>query len=303
MLAIGIQYMQSKPILRLGFTDYFGTLDDFFIDTLSKKYDIIRDDDNPDYLIFCDETFGVKNRLFNAKHNVKIFFTGENRRPQNYNCHFAITFDHLDMPRHYRMPLYVLDNWVHINKIDLPDIRDVLRTGTASDKTSFCSFIVANGSCAERNDAFHFISKYKMIDSGGPLFNNTGYVLPRDGINAQKTKFEFMRSHKFNLCYENGCHPGYVTEKLFHALYMNTIPIYWGSPTVEMDFNSKAFISRHNYETDADMLEHIISLDTNDDNYNEMLSQPILNPNNKVLDLNRFNTWFDNNVYRGVINK
>ena len=48
MLAIGIQYMQSKPILRLGFTDYFGTLDDFFIDTLSKKYDIIRDDDNPD---------------------------------------------------------------------------------------------------------------------------------------------------------------------------------------------------------------------------------------------------------------
>ena len=70
-----------------------------------------------------------------------------------------------------------------------------------------------------------------------------------------------------------------------------------------MDFNPKAFISRHNYETDADMLEHIISLDTNDDKYNEMLSQPILNSNNKVLDLNRFNTWFDNNVYRGVINK
>lgn len=295
--------MQSKPILRLGFCDYFGTLDDFFTDTLSKIYDIIRDDDNPDYLVFCDETFGQKNLSFDPKKVVKIFFTGENRRAHNYHCHFAITFDHLNMSNHYRLPLYVLDNWVHINKIGLPDIRDVPRNGTVSDKTAFCSFIVANGSCAERNAAFHFISNYKMVDSGGPLFNNTGYILPRNGINAQKTKFEFMRSYKFNLCYENGSYPGYVTEKLFHALYMNTIPIYWGSPTVATDFNSKAFISRHNYETDMDMLERIIALDTNNDKYNEMLNQPILNPNNKVLDLNRFNTWFDNNVYRGDIKK
>ena len=290
----------DKPNLRLGFTDYFSPLDEFFTDVLSEAFTIIRDDKNPDYLIFCDETFGQNNRSYDPNKTVKIFFTGENRRPQAYPCHFAISFDHSTNDRLYRLPLYVVDNWVHVKKIGLPDVRDIQRNGMASDKTGFCSFVVANSGCIPRNNIFHFISqKYKQVDSGGPLFNNTGVVLPRDGINAQKSKFDFIKSRKFNICYENGAYPGYVTEKLFQALYTNTIPIYWGSPTVEMDFNSKAFISRHDYLSDDEMLEDIVALDQNDGLYNAMLSQPILNPKNNVLDLNRFRKWFMDVVYQG----
>jgi hypothetical protein len=287
----------TKPLLKLGFTDYFPTMDEFFIDTLSSAFDIVRDDVNPEYLIFADETFGQSNLKYN--NCVKIFFTGENRRPWNYNADFFLSFDHMEDSRHYRLPLYVLDNWVHLKKIGLPDIRQGRLYST--DQKQFCSFVVANGGCQERNNIFHRISNYKRVNSGGPLFNNVGFVLPRDGINAQKSKFHFLAQHKFNICYENSSYPGYVTEKIFHALYCSTIPIYWGSPTVEIDFNPDAFINRHDFDSDEDMIDFIIDLDKNDDKYNDMLNKPVLNPRNNKLDTNRFSKWFMNNVYKGVI--
>ena len=296
-----IPSMPSKPLLRLGFTDYYNPIDEFFIHTLSRGYDIVRDDENPNYLVFCDETFGQNNKTFNDKNVLKVFFTGENRRPWAYDCHIGLTFDHFESPRHYRLPLYAIENWMNVFKIGLPDIRDIKRDATVADKSGFCSFVVANGGCPDRNRAFELLSCYKRVDSAGPLFNNTGFTLPRDGINAQKSKYDFLKSRKFNLCYENGSYPGYVTEKIFHSLYCNTVPIYWGSATVEMDFNSKAMISRHDFDTDEDMIRYIIEVDNNDDLYNEILQQPIMNPRNKVLDLDRFVIWFHRNVYQGVL--
>ena len=285
-----------KPRLKLGFADYFPTMDEFFVDTLSSAFDIERDDDSPDYVIFADETFGRNNHYYDNRGITKIFFTGENRRPWDYKADFFLTFDHIEDSKHYRLPLYVLDNWVHTKKIELPDIR---QGRLYADKVDFCSFVVANGGCSERNNIFHRISQYKKVNSAGPLFNNMGFVLPRDGTNAQKSKFHFLAQHKFNICYENSSYPGYVTEKLFHAFYCSTIPIYWGSPTVEMDFNPEAFINRRDFDSDDDMIQFIIDLDQNDDKYNEMLNKPIFNPRNKVLDLNRFVDWFIANVYRG----
>jgi hypothetical protein len=192
---------------------------------------------------------------------------------------------------------------VNTKILGLPDIHEVKRTETASNKKGFCSFVVRNGSCIQRNNMFNLLSKYKQIDSGGPLFNNIGHVLMRDNLNGfHLSKYEFLKERKFNLCYENSSYPGYVTEKLFHALTYNTVPIYWGSPTVEMDFNTKSFISRHDFESDEDMINKIIELDRDDDKYNEMLSQSILNPKNTVFDLDRFNRWFYNTVYHGVLN-
>lgn len=284
----------SKPRIKVGFTDYYATFDEFFMDVLSREYEVERNDADPNYLFFCDETFGTNHK--NYKNCIKIFFTGENRRPWNYETHFALSFDHLHTSQFYRLPLYVLDNWVQMNKIKLPDF---LSGGIKHDKPQeFCSFIVANGSSSDRNNIFHKLSEYKKIASAGPLFNNVGFVLPRNGINAQLTKFEFMRKYKFNLCYENSSYPGYVSEKLFHALYMNVVPIYWGSPCVEMDFNPEAFINRLDFDSDENMIEYIKKVDTDDELYEKMINANKLNPRNKVFDLNRFLRWFRENVYK-----
>ena len=80
----------TKQILKLGFTDTIEPVKDFFIEVLSKDYDVVRDDDNPDYLIFGDRNFGEQNKVFNNRNVVKIFYTGENQRAWDYDCHYAI---------------------------------------------------------------------------------------------------------------------------------------------------------------------------------------------------------------------
>lgn len=293
-----------KPLLKIGFTDYPNTIDKFFEQTLSKVFDVVRDDNNPDYLIFCDENFGQNNLTFNNRNVIKIFYTGENRRAYNYHCHFAMTFDHDPNLKHFRLPLYVIDNFVLSDLLNLPKISDIKRNATVNEKKGFCSFVVKNGVCEERNMFFHKLCNYKKVDSGGPLFNNMGYVLKRDNLeNSHFTKKTFLNERKFNICFENSSYPGYVTEKLFHALSYNTIPLYWGSPTVGLDFNPKAFISRHDFVSDEEMIQEVIRLDQDDDAYNEMLRQPIVSPVNNFFDLDRLNNWFLKVVYQGVINK
>ena len=286
--------------ITIGFTDYFKPIDEFFISVLSTRYNVIRDDVNPNYLFFCDETFGTNNLKYDTNKVLKLFFTGENRRPWNYQAHAAITFDHLDGPTHYRLPLYVVEDWYQTTKLGLPSILDIDRNSIINrERTKFCSFISANPASLERNEAFHFLSQYKRVESGGPLFNNIGHVLPR-GEDAQIHKMKFMFDSKFNLCYENSSYPGYVTEKLFHALYSGSVPIYWGSPTVELDFNTRAFINRHDYDTFEDMLDMVMRIDQNDELYEDMIHQPIFSKHGRdAMDMNRFLDWFDRHIYLG----
>lgn len=286
--------MQS---IKLGFTDYYWPLDEFFMDVLSRRFNVIRDDKNPDFLIFCDETFGQNNLNYDPQKVVKVFFTGENRRPENYQADYFISFDFkYDVERHYRLPLYVLENWVQMHKMDLPDAFSPDFERLDGYRSVFCSFVVSNGGCAERNNMFHYLSNYKKVWSAGPLFNNTGFVLPREGTEAQRTKYNFLTKSKFNICYENSSYPGYVTEKLFHAFYAGCIPIYWGSPLVDQDFNEHAFVDRNKFNSDESMLAYIEEIDTNDELYKKMLSLPILNPSNTYVDLDRFANWFHDYV-------
>lgn len=293
-------------ILKLGFTDTFGAIEDFFTGVLSKKYQIIRDDQNPDYLIFGDKNFGSNNVNYDSKNCIKIFYTGENERPWNYRCHYSISFDHDDFEgRNFRLPLYVIfDHDNHFR--NAPNTSNVDRKlSDLENHKVFCSFVVKNGACKKRNDWFFKLNEYKGVASGGPLFNNVGSIIPR-GENGIKAKIDFLNQCRFNLCFENSSYPGYATEKLYEALCSKSIPIYWGSPTIECDFNSKAFLNWHDYQDDDLFFEAIKKVNEDNDLYKEMYMQPMFSNNqrkNKFFDMNTFINWFDKNVYKGVINE
>ena len=289
----------TKPKLKLGFTDYYETMDEFFMDTLSKTFDIERDDTFPDYLIFADETFGTNNLDYNPNHVRKIFFTGENRRPWNYQCHHAISFDHLDGPQFYRLPLYVLDNWVQSRSKGVPNVTGGSKALTFyDDRQEFCSFVASNPAGEYRNKIFHMLNEYKPVLSGGQLFNNIGGVLPRD----VKSKIDFFSKCHFSLCFENSSWPGYLTEKLQHGLIANTVPLYWGSPTAEMDFNPGTYISRHDFSSDNAFIDRVIEIDKDSSTW-EMYANawPIVGRNWKNWDMIKFNNWFLENVYVGEL--
>ena len=286
----------TKPKLKLGFADYYNTMDTFFMDTLSLAFEVVRDDANPDYLIFADETYGQNNKSFDPNKVVKIFFTGENRRPWNYEAHHAISFDHLDGNQFYRLPLYVLDNWVQ-TKNGVPDMLNLpMEYAKYDDKAWFCGFVAGNGASEYRNRMFHMLNEYKSVMSGGPLFNNIGGVLPRD----VKSKIDFFRQCRFSLCFENSSYPGYCTEKLMHGLIARTVPIYWGSPTVTMDFQEGSYISRHDFVSDNSFMDAIIRTDQKKDVWQIMANgDPLPLSYEKNWDMNRFNQWFLESVYRG----
>ncbi len=291
--------------LRLGFTDTFGAIENFFTKVLSEKYEVIRDDANPDYLIFGDRNFGNNNSKYDNKNCVKVFYTGENERPWDYKCHNSITFDHFEFEgKNYRLPLYVIYDYDNHFR-DAPNTSNIDRTpGDLMVPSGFCSFVVKNGGCQKRNDWFHKLNEYKPVASGGPLFNNIGYVLPR-GEESVSAKLKFLNSYKFNLCFENSSYPGYATEKLYEALCAKTVPIYWGSPTIEVDFNTKAFLNWHDYQDDEAFFDAIKDIDEAPELYEEMYMAPMFadyQKVNKFFDKDRFIDWFDKNVYKGVIN-
>lgn len=297
-------------ILRIGFTDTFDGAADFFMDWMSDLpgIEIVRNDIDPQILFFGDENFGHQNRNFDPSKVIKIFYTGENRRFQNYECHYGITFDHMIEPNHFRLPLYVL-NIHYLNKrfdLDLLHYQqcDRVFSQQVADR-EFCGFVQSNPHCSYRNEFYMKLSQYKKINSAGPLFNNTGYVIPR-GERGVVSKMNFLGRHKFSFAFENGASPGYVTEKALEAYMAGTIPIYWGSVTVGLDFNTKALISRHNFQTDTDFVEYIKAVDSDDQMYKEKYEQvlvwtkeqSIVEPNIH-LEKKRFHDWFMDRVVNG----
>ena len=80
---------------------------------------------------------------------------------------------------------------------------------------------------------------------------------------------------KFCIAFEHISYPGYATEKILEAYISNCIPIYYGSETIEDDFNSETFINSNNFKDDNEMIEYIKKVDNNDDLYNSFLNKPI----------------------------
>ena len=287
--------------LKIGFADTHDHLAKFFYSVLSARYDIELNNSDPDYLIFGDRNFGNDNLRYDKNKVTKIFYTGENQRPEDYDCHYAISFDHNFQPWHYRLPLFVIYMWAWKNIHNLVyDMDYILGDIRINKKHSFASFVVSNPNCQERNEFFKLLNEYKTVDSGGKLFNNK-----KINIQGEQGKIDFLSYRKFNICFEPYKYPGYTTEKIMHAFYAGTIPIYWGNELVSSDFNRDAFINVHDFNTFQDAIDYIIRVDTDDELYDNILHAPkfVNNIPPHYLILDNFLNWFDSIVYNKILHR
>ena len=162
--------------LRLGFADTFDGAKEYFTHLLSKRFEIIRDDVRPDYLIFGDRNFGESNKRY--ENCVRIFYTGENQRPSDYRCDFAISFDHPTSNSMFRLPLYLIYEYDH----KIWQNRQA-RHENDFDKKEFCSFVVKNPGCQYRNAYFLNLNQIALVKAAGPLYNNMpGGWRPETGL-------------------------------------------------------------------------------------------------------------------------
>jgi hypothetical protein len=279
--------------LKINFVDYWPGYDkrnNYFYHLLSTEYNVLIDEEDPDLLFFSVDYSDIGERDKYKNHRCKkIFFTGESVSPNfdsdesirmtnhqaHYNigkCDFAFTFDFSDDPRHYRLPLWVLQiDWFDKGGYGNPEF--ILRPELieqnefiSSEKNKFCAMIF-NNPTKERVETYNLFSTYKKVDGFGHPFGNWS--------NGEINKYNNLKNYKFSVCYENRLYAGYYTEKLFHAKTAGNIPIYYCDDEVSNDFNEKCFINLNNYESLESLFEHIKEVDRDDNLYNSYLREPL----------------------------
>lgn len=290
--------------IRLGFADTYENAKKFFTFVLSKRYNVVRDDENPRYLIFGDRNFGETHYKYGVGVN-KIFFTGENIRPDYFTYDHAITFDHENSSKHYRLPLYILEMWAIMqdNNVDgkytfqYLKNRDLDPEKEWEKKTRFAAYIQSNPNCGPRTKFVEYLQQQNAVDCAGPHLNNVGYIIPRD----RNLKLKFFNEAKYGIAFENGSYPGYVTEKLIDCYYANTIPIYWGSSTIGRDFNTNSMIIFNENDSVFEFYRHLKDIASNKNRYLDILTASPFKNNilNDMTYYDNFLNWFDNFVYEG----
>ncbi len=274
--------------IKIAFTDFWGgfennptgmtNFDNVLYRMLSEFYDI-EISNEPDYLFYS--VFG--NNHFNYKNCVKILYTGENKRPNFDECDYSLSFDYMDDERNLRFPLSAITLYETGNKDGFK--KDIDFDKIKSEKTEFCNFIFSNPNAQLRNMLFQELSKYKRVDAGGRVLNNIGYLVD--------DKLKFQSKYKFSIAFENSEYPGYTTEKLVHPKLVDSIPIYWGNPVVDKDWNTKSFINAYDFDNLLDLIDFIKEVDNNDDLWYKMLTEPHLNPNSKDINWKSFIDFFE----------
>jgi alpha(1,3/1,4) fucosyltransferase len=270
--------MTARKKIRIDFCDFyhkFNKTDNFLFNLLSERFDV-EVCDQPDFLIY--DTYGHVHRLHSC---VKIFFTGESDMPDFHECDYSISCLKLDTQRHFQFPLYV--QWggsdAVIKKNDDPE-------KIMAAKSKFCAFIISGYNPRKNHNRVAFfekLSKYKRVDSGGKKINNIGGPIPGGPLG----KIEFLRQYKFNIAFENRSLPGYTTEKIFEPMMARCLPIYWGNPLIQEEFNPKSFLNYFDFPSEDALIDKIIELDKDDAKYMEYLRQPYFHDDKPNIFFNR----------------
>jgi len=212
----------------------------------------------------------------------KIHFTGENTEPV-VGVALNLGFGHAAPSDSYmRFPLWILEiDWFgadpakSVNPIPIP--LEACTTPPAGPRSKFCAFVVSNPNNPVRNDAFKTLCGYRPVDSAGAVFNTLGPGLfaGGGGGGGEARKVAFLRDYKFCIAYESGSSPGYCTEKLLHAKAAGCVPIYWGDPLVEHDFNMDGCIDARRL-SGAELVAAVKAVDADDAEWRRRAAIPAL---------------------------
>lgn len=226
---------------------------------LAARIEVIRTGfEEADLLVYSD--FGERHWDFKG---LKVYLTGENMLPDFNQCDLAYSPAEIPGdPRAVRLPYYA-----HV----LPGLGSLVRQADYQphahlDRTGFACFVASNPRGPERNRFFRALHRRRPVVSAGRHFNTTGKPLA--------DKMSLLRDFRFNLAFENTSSPGYVTEKLVEPLLVGTIPVYWGAPDVDREFNPGCMINVSHFSSDRAAIERLLEVDSDPAARLALLSTP-----------------------------
>lgn len=282
--------------IKLYFTDFWATFnknDNLFLNLISEKFDVEINEEDPDILIYS--CYGWEYLKYDC---IRIYYTPENKKTDFSACDFSISFEFLNKPNHYRLPFYAY-------RILEGNLLEKLKTNLTRDqatklwyeKGKFCSMVVSNSKAKFRLNFYRKLNNIKKVDSGGTILNNIG--------GRVHDKMKFIDNYKFNLVFENESYPGYLTEKLVDALVVNSIPLYWGDPLVNEDFNPNRFINLNEFTSEQLLIDKVLKLEKDKEAYISVLLEPVFRNNliPSVLDRNKLDNFLWSSIENGLKKK
>jgi hypothetical protein len=222
--------------------------------------------ERPDLVFYGD---GKSGRYRDFTSSTRVFITYENLYPDFSEADYAMAYMFLKNERYLRMPSWAI---IHDPELFIKDSNYVPRI--MQENREFCAFVVSNGNArrtGRRLNFFRKLNEQRRVNSGGRVLNNIGSPV--------HNRHDFAREHRFYMAFENASFPGYTTEKIADGMVSGCIPIYWGDPNVDQDFNPRSFINVSNFSNDEEAIKYILQVDTDKALYDRYLAEPFFHNN------------------------
>jgi hypothetical protein len=75
-----------------------------------------------------------------------------------------------------------------------------------------------------------------------------------------ESKRRTLSRYKFCICYENAQYDGWITEKIFDAMFAGCVPIYLGEPHIHKSIPAGAFIDKRMFGTYDSLFRYITEM-------------------------------------------
>lgn len=268
--------MKKIKIDFCGFWGSFKKEDNLFIRLLSKHFEIVISD-NPDFVICSNRGTPFEYMKYDCP---RIMFMGENMSPDFTVFDYIIGFDFIGFrDRYFRLPFAFYNDdakpWIP-KKLTEDEAYRILK-----EKKYFANFVYGHESAKRTREVlFERLNEYKPVVSPGSFMNNVCDKNSRIKRCSWNEKNEYLKYSKFTIAGDSIEYPGFVTEKIVQPFQQHSIPIYWGSPKIDKDFNTEAFVWCKGFEDLERTLKEVEYIDTHDDAYVHMLMQcPLQEPN------------------------
>ena len=271
----------TRKKLRIAYIDFWPewSTENFITPVLQKYFDVIENKYNPEVVFFS--IFGRDHLKYNCK---KILYVAENVR-YNYipekqetiqialDCaDYTITYDP-ENNTNFRLPLW--QAFLMNNPHQIFMLQNRINNFENFDR--FCSFVISNKFNPFRNAFFlNMKDNFKVFSYGREFNNDISLIQFSKDRYWRDAKIEFFQNlkHKYAITFENSMYPYYTTEKLMDAFLDGSLPLYWGDPKVNQDWNSKAFINVQKLG-EKETMELIREMENNDDLFLEKYLEPV----------------------------
>lgn len=226
------------------------------------------------HVIYFDSLYKKFQRVY-SNDRIIIFLGDEAISPDMNLYDYAITYDDIF---HMGDRICRRPTALSIRGMELICAGNHMKAENAEkefEKRQFCNFIYSNSRAnAYRDLLFYTLSRYQKVDALGSHLHNCDVEVTRENEDWFNLSIEEKKAYRFSIAAENSFFSGYTSEKIISSFLAYTVPVYWGNPNIAKEFNSKAFINCHDYESLDEVLETVVKVNEDKNLWCSMIEQP-----------------------------